>query len=472
MRRYALFLSLSLLCGGIISGQSSTTDLEGTWSGVLKTLAGELRLVVHFTIHNADSVSATLDSPEQSAFGIPCGRVTLTDDSLHLDVPAVQGSYQGVLSGDSLISGNWRQMGGKYDLTLTRGEKPVVYNRPQTPEPPYPYREEEVTFQNQEENFTLAGTLTLPQGEGPFPAVVLITGSGQQDRDETIFMHKPFLVIADHLTRNGIAVLRYDDRGVGGSKGNVSNATSLSFAGDVEAAVSWLLQRPEIDSKKIGLAGHSEGGLIASIVASHNSTIAYIISLAGTGVKGHSLLLRQAEDIMRAAGASPEEIRETVTNNRKLFSMLTAEPDQRKFVSEAMAWYGRELNAEALLAEERKEKMAAFTQSLVALNNPWMRYFVKTDPAEYWSQVKCPVLALNGTKDLQVNHDMNLPAIRAALRSGGNRKVKTVALPGLNHLFQTAETGLPDEYINIEETFSPAVLVEMTKWIRKSMKMK
>jgi len=325
---------------------------------------------------------------------------------------------------------------------------------------------------NTVENFVLAGTLTLPQGEGPFPAVVLISGSGQQDRDETIYNHKPFKVIADHLTRNGIAVLRYDDRGTGGSKGKTNNATSLTNADDAEAAVNYLMQRPEINSKKIGLAGHSEGGLIAPIVASRNADIAFIVSLAGPGVKGYDVILRQTADIMRASGSSETEINETLTANSQLFKMAIAEPDQRKFAKSAMEWYSKDLDSKGLSQEERREKMAAFTQGLVSVNNPWMRYFLETDPAQFWSQVRCPVLALNGEKDLQVSQEMNLPAIKAAMRSGGNRKVKTVMLPGLNHLFQNSETGAPGEYARIEETFSPAALDLITIWIRKTVKMK
>ena len=434
----------------------------------MKTPAGELQMVLHFTMTDADTIKATADAPDQGAKGIPCGRVTLENDTLFVDIPTVKGWYRGGFSSDSVISGVWTQLGGKYDLDLKKGAKPVEQKRPQEPKPPYPYREEEVTFMNTIENFSLAGTLTLPQGEGPFPAVVLISGSGQQDRDETIYNHKPFKVIADHLTRNGIAVLRYDDRGVGSSKGKTNNSTSLTNADDAEAAANYLMQRPEINKKKVGLIGHSEGGLIAPIVASRNADIAFIVSLAGPGVRGYDLILRQTGDIGRASGLSEAEITGTVTVNAQLFRMAIAEPDQRKFAKDAMEWYGKELDSKGLTQEERKEKMAAFTQGLISVNNPWMRYFLDTDPAQFWSSVKCPVLSLNGGKDLQVNHEMNLPAIKAAVRSGGNRKVKTVILPQVNHLFQVAETGSPNEYAKIEETFSPAALELMTSWIKKT----
>ncbi len=472
MKRTALLAGLFFTAALALTGQRPFTDVEGSWSGKIKTPSGELQMVLHFSMTEADTIKAVADAPDQGVKDIPCGRVTLTDDSLTVDIPAVKGNYRGGFSGDTLITGIWNQLGGRYDLTLRKGVKPVVHNRPQEPKPPYPYREEEVTFMNTAENFSLAGTLTLPEGDGPFPAVVLISGSGQQDRNETVFLHKPFMVLADHLTRNGIAVLRYDDRGVGKSKGKTNNATSLSFADDAEAAVNYLLQRPEINKKKIGLAGHSEGGLIAPIVASRNSNIAFIVSLAGPGVSGREIMLRQAGDIMKASGTAQSGIDETLAINSHLFSMVVEEPDQRKFVKDAMEWYGKELDSKGVSPEERKEKMTAFTQGLISVNNPWMRYFIVTDPAQFWSKVKCPVLALNGEKDLQVSQEINLPAIKTALRSGGNRKVKTVMLPGLNHLFQTAETGSPDEYIKIEETFSPAAMELMTSWIKKTMKIK
>jgi alpha-beta hydrolase superfamily lysophospholipase len=472
MKRTALLAGLFFTVALALTGQRTFTEVEGSWSGKIKTPAGELQMVLHFSMTEADTIKAVADAPDQGVKDIPCGRVTLTDDSLTVDIPAVKGYYRGGFSGDTLITGIWNQLGGRYDLILRKGVKPVVHNRPQEPKPPYPYREQEVTFMNTAENFSLAGTLTLPEGEGPFPAVVLISGSGQQDRDETVFLHKPFMVLADYLTRNGIAVLRYDDRGVGKSKGKTNNATSLSFADDAEAAVNYLLQRPEINKKKIGLAGHSEGGLIAPLVASRNSSISFIVSLAGPGVKGMDILLRQAGDIMKASGTPQSEIDETLSINSHLFSMVVEQPDQRKFVKDAMEWYGKELDSKGVSPEERKEKMTALTQGLISVNNPWMRYFIVTDPAQFWSKVKCPVLALNGEKDLQVSQEINLQAIKTALRSGGNRKVKTVMLPGLNHLFQTAETGSPDEYIKIEETFSPAAMELMTSWIKKTMKIK
>lgn len=464
---------LLAVTAGIASGQLNLRDIEGSWSGSLKESGRNLRMVFNFMMTEADTVKATLDSPDQNAMGIPLGRVTLEGDSLFVEAPMIRGRYSGKVSGDSLITGTWMQLGRNYATDLRRGSvAPVTYNRPQEPQPPYPYREEEVTFRNNAEGFDLAGTLTLPEGTGPFPAVVLITGSGQQDRDQTIYHHKPFKVIADHLTRNGIAVLRYDDRAVGGSKGSLTGVTSLSFAGDAEAAVTFLAGRPEIASGKIGLAGHSEGGIIAPIVASRNSSIAFVISLAGPGVNVYDIIIQQNTDIFRVSGMPEEDLEKQLHMLKNLFGFVMAGEDQRAVAKQAMEWYNKELDAKGVTAEERMVQMSQFAQAIAQTNNAWMKYFLSTDPAQFWSKVRCPVLALNGEKDIQVNHKQNLPAIKAAVKKGGNRKVKTVMLPGLNHLFQHAETGAITEYETIEETFSPAALDLITSWIRKTLKMR
>jgi dienelactone hydrolase len=244
------------------------------------------------------------------------------------------------------------------------------------------------------------------------------------------------------------------------------NATSMSLAGDAEAAVTYLLSRPEIDRKMIGLAGHSEGGLIAPIVASRNSNVAFIVSLAGPGVSGYDILIRQTRDIQTASGIPEKDIEETIKTNGRLFEMVMAEADQRKLAKTAMEWYNKELDGQGITPEERKTKMAQFTQGLLSVNSPWFRYFLAAEPAEYWSKVKVPVLALNGDKDLQVSAAVNLPAIKTSLKKAKNRKVTIKAIPGLNHLFQQCNTGSPSEYASIEETFSPEALQIITDWIK------
>ena len=461
----ALCLLVSL---GTMTAQKTLKDIEGSWMGKLKEGGMELRMVFNFTLTEADTIKATLDSPDQAAQGIPLGRVKLVDDTLFVNAPMLRGNYKGTVTTDSLITGVWTQLGKQYTLDVRRQGAPVVILHPQEPKPPFPYKTEDVTFRNKVENFDLAGTLTLPEGSGPFPVVVLISGSGAQDRDETLLGHKPFLVLSDHLTRNGIAVLRYDDRGVGKSRGNMMRATSMSLADDAEAAVSFLLTRPEIDKKMIGLAGHSEGGLIAPIVASRNSNIVFIVSLAGPGVSGYDIIIKQTRDISAASGIPEKDTEETIRNNSKLFEMVMAEADQRKVAKDAMEWFNKELDKKPVTPEERKDQMTGFTQALLSVNNPWFRYFLSADPAEFWSKVKCPVLALNGEKDLQVNSVINLPAIKEALKKGKNKKVTIKSLPELNHLFQHCTTGAPVEYASIEETFSPEALQIITDWIKET----
>jgi len=466
LKRFFLTLFSLMLTLSTMMAQKTMKEIEGSWTGKLNAAGMELRMVFNFTMTAADTLKATLDSPDQAAQGIPLGGVRLAGDSLFVDAPMLKGYYKGTLTSDTTVRGVWTQLGKEYPLNVSRQEAPPVILRPQEPKPPFPYKAEDVTFRNSTEGFDLAGTITLPEGSGPFPAVVLISGSGAQDRDETLLGHKPFLVLADHLTRNGIAVLRYDDRGVGKSKGNMMNATSMSLAGDAEAAVTYLLSRPEIDKKMIGLAGHSEGGLIAPMVASRNGNVAFVVSLAGPGVKGYDIIIRQTRDIQTASGIPEKDIEETIKTNGKLFEMVMAEADQRKVAKNAMEWYNKELDGKGVTPEERKTMMAQFTQGLLSVNSPWFRYFLAAEPAEYWSKVKVPVLALNGEKDLQVSAEVNLPAIKASLKKAKNRKVTIQSLPGLNHLFQHSTTGSPAEYASIEETISPEVLGIITDWIK------
>jgi alpha/beta superfamily hydrolase len=277
--------------------------------------------------------------------------------------------------------------------------------------------------------------------------------------------HKPFWVIADYLSRNGIAVLRYDDRGVGQSKGTPLNATSDDFATDAEAAFLYLRTRKEIDPQSIGLAGHSEGGLIAPIVAASDTRIAFIISLAGPGVTGEEILHKQNHDISMVSGAEEKQVIKGISINKKLFAILRKEPDNNKAAEKITAAYKKILTKENLSAEDIDKDIKQLNSSLNPVSYNWFRYFISTDPKVFWKKVRCPVLALNGEKDLQVAADINLPAIEKALKAGGNKNIETIKLPGLNHLFQHCQTGLPAEYGEIEETFSPEVLKILADWI-------
>jgi dienelactone hydrolase len=375
------------------------------------------------------------------------------------------GFYKGSVKSDSTIEGEWTQSGRSFKLDLIKQRVAFTVNRPQEPKPPFPYSSEDVTFGNKKFNIFLGGTLTVPEGKGPFPAVILITGSGAQNRDEALMGHKPFLVIADWLSRNGIAVLRYDDRGVGKSQGNYAASTSADLATDAEAAYLFLKNNQNINSSSIGLMGHSEGGLIAPIFAASNPGIAFIVSLAGPGVTGEQILYRQQADIARLSGTKEEDIRENVDVNKKLFSILKKEKDNIKAEVKIMETYRKILTDKKLPPADIEKGISQLKSSFGAQTYTWYRYFIITDPANFWKKVKCPLLALNGEKDLQVAAEVNLTAIEKSIIGGGNKNVRIVKLPELNHLFQHCKTGLPGEYGQIEETFSPEALKIISDWI-------
>jgi uncharacterized protein len=431
------------------------SDIDGAWMGWLDTGALKLRVVFHI-VNTADGLIATIDSPDQGMRAMPASSVTRDGTSLKVEANSIGGVFEGRIAADRLsIEGTWTQRGGKLALLLRPAkdlsEEPR--KRPQNPVKPYPYREEEVFFENQVQNVTLAATLTLPQGQPPFPAVLLITGSGPQDRDESLLGHKPFLILSDYLTRKGIAVLRADDRGVGKSTGNFATATTADFATDTEAGVAYLGTRAEIDHRKIGLIGHSEGGVIAPMVAARNASVAFIVMMAGTGVPGDQILPAQSQAIGVAGGKNPEVAAQDAAREREIIALVESEKDR------------------AVLEKELQVKMAGWMPEaqlgvqIHQVTSPWFRYFLTYDPAIALRQVTCPALAINGERDTQVLPKQNLPPIRKALEEAGNRHFEVDELPGLNHLFQTAKTGAPGEYAEIEETISPIALEKIASWI-------
>ncbi|HXB34785.1 MAG TPA: alpha/beta hydrolase [Puia sp.] len=306
----------------------------------------------------------------------------------------------------------------------------------------------------------------MPNKTGVFPAVILITGSGPQNRDEEILGHKPFLVIADYLTRNGIAVLRFDDRGTNESKGNFKGATSMDFSTDVEAELDFLLSRNEIDKNKIGLIGHSEGGMIAPMVAVRRKEVSFIVLLAGPGISGKRILLSQEALIGRVSGEREDVIRDMSSVNDAAYDLVAGSQNLDTLKKELTAYYSDRIRTDTTYAGTVGTGQAQFVAERVKqLATPWMKYFIRYDPAPTLEKVRCPVLALDGSKDLQVPPEIDLAAIKTALDKGGNKEVTTVELPNLNHLFQECKTGSPTEYATIEQTFSPLALDAMTKWI-------
>jgi pimeloyl-ACP methyl ester carboxylesterase len=353
------------------------------------------------------------------------------------------------------------------DLPRDRSYTSPALRRSQQPKPPFPYESHELTAPTSK-GFSLAGTLTIPKGEGPFPCAVLISGSGQQDRDETLVGHKPFLVLADHLSRNGIAVFRYDDRGVGHSGGRdlVEESTSKDFADDASAVIDMLKTQPGIDAKRIGLIGHSEGGLIAPMVATMRDDVAYLVLMAGPGVNGREILELQGRLILEAENTPDADVEEFSISQKKMLDMVIAGATTEELLA---AYREMQDSPEPVDANEQPDDDSPALPDVAearikALNNSWMKFFLEYEPAPTLAKVKCPVLAINGTLDLQVWHNQNLPMIERAMRdAGGNVTIKRYE--NLNHLFQPAKTGGISEYGAIEITVDPAVLEDVTKWI-------
>lgn len=439
---------------------------EELWIGELNAGVTKLRILIHLGKNAEKKDIATFDSLDQNQKGIAFDVVTVDEKKVKLELKAAGIVYEGTFSADRKeLSGSWKQ--GLIPLTLKL--KPIDVEpeakRPQTPKGPFPYDEHQVTYDSLAPDVKLAGTLTVPKTKGPHPAVLLITGSGSQDRDETIFEHKPFWVIADHLTRRGIAVLRVDDRGVGGSKGTL-DASSADFAEDVKAGIEFLKTRTEIDSKKIGLLGHSEGGMIALMIAAEKKDVAFIVLLAGSAFPGSTILFQQTEAILKASGV-PDKDRETQRQiQEKVYKIVSTTADNaaaQKAMKEVVAEVVKSLDSET--QKTLKENEAATSSNYAVLTSRWFRFFLDYDPAKAAEKVTCSVLALNGENDLQVLPKENLGSLENALKKGGNSDFTIRQYPKLNHLFQTSESGHVSEYGRIEETISPKVLEDIGDWI-------
>jgi uncharacterized protein len=431
------------------------SDIDGAWAGVIDTGTSKLRIVFHIT-NTADGLAATIDSPDQGAKGLPVTVVTRNGSAVKLELKQADAVFEGKIDGNlTSIDGTWSQRGGSVPLIVKRVADTAQLERRRTQNPvkPYPYRDEDVSYTNRAASITLAATLTIPPGNGPFPAVLLVAGSGRNNRDESLAGHSPFLVLSDYLTRKGIVVLRADKRGVGKSGGDYATATTSDFASDAEAGVAYLETRAEVDRHKIGLIGHSEGGVIAPMVAAADPNVAFIVLLAGSGVPGIDIIVEQTLLIAEASGQSHEEAEKNAAEERKILTLVEQEKD------------------DAVLTKKLREVLgdkipeATLNNQLKALSSPWYREFIQYDPATALRKVKCPVLALIGEKDLQVPPNQNLPAIRRALEAGGNKSFEVDELPGLNHLFQPAKTGAPSEYGEIELTISPVALEKIASWI-------
>ena len=452
-----------LLAGLALSSSLSAQDISGAWHGKLSLPTGSLTIVFHISQTEQDVYVTTLDSPDQGANGIKTQTTSFNDSTLIIQIPVIHASYKGKLNSDNTINGTFTQ-GMPLPLNLKKGEASRP-KRPQEPQPPFPYRSEEVTVRNERDGINLAGTLTLPEKGTKFPAVVMVTGSGAQNRDEEIMGHKPFFVIADYLTRNGIAVLRCDDRGTAASQGTHATATNEDFATDTEAMVNYLRSRKEINAKKIGIIGHSAGGIIAFIVAKKDPSIAFVVSLAGAGVRGDSLMLKQVELISKSQGmpdAVWQGMKPSIRNRYAILQQTDKTPEELQ--KELYADVTKTMSPEQLKDLNTIQQLSA---QISSMTSPWYLHFMRYDPAQDLKKLKCPVLALNGEKDIQVDAAMNLTAIQERVTGNGNKNVTVKAYPNLNHLFQTCEKGTLAEYGQLEETINPEVLKDIIEWIRK-----
>lgn len=449
----------------LISSLAQSQHITGKWNGLINVQGMELRLIFHITEKDA-VYSTSLDSPDQKAYGFKASSTHFEDAILSIEIPKLNAKFKGKYSENS-IKGTFYQASLAFPLTLSKKliEKKTVF-RPQEPKKPYHYYAEDVRFKGGDKNVQLAGTLTLPQKTGKFPVVVLISGSGPQNRDEAFMTHKPFLVLSDYLTKQGIAVLRYDDRGFAKSTGNHGKATTVDFSNDVRAAISYLKTRTEIDQKQIGLIGHSEGGLIAPMVAS-DTNVAFIVLLGAPGVPGDQIINKQVELISRSRGVDEKSIQREVAISIGLHKIFKQYANDKSFEIKLKDYLNNEISKINFvpkgMSQEDYVKMR-----ITQFKKPWVKYFLTYDPSNALKKIKCPVLALNGEKDIQVTPE-NLLIIEKKIKQGGNNDVTIKEFPNMNHLFQTCKTGAMEEYTIIEETMSPLVLNEISNWIKNTL---
>jgi pimeloyl-ACP methyl ester carboxylesterase len=442
------------------------TALEGAWQGTLSVGAVRLRLVIKIKHDGARKGpgaewTATLDSIDQGARDIPIDAVTVEGDRLKLALAKIGASYDARLEGQRLV-GTFKQNGAVLPLDLEKTASPsVIKPRPQEPRRPFPYKEIALTVDNAAGGNTLGCTLTEPRQKGPFAAVVLFTGSGPQDRDESLMGHKPFLVLSDAITRQGVAVLRCDDRGVGKSTGTFANATTLDFAGDALAEVAALRARPEIARAHVGVAGHSEGAAVAAIAAGRSKDVAFIVLLAGTALPGGEILDLQRAWLEKQDGLTEASIADSRANWHRAYAIIKAEKDDAAARKKLRVLYDGLPTA----TRASMEQAGGFEAAVKVVLSPWCRTFLTLDPRTYLAQVKVPVLAINGDLDRQVPARENIPAMKKALAHDHDVTVRE--MPGLNHLFQHAKTGALTEYGELEETMSPEVLTLVSNWIAR-----
>ncbi len=473
MKAFLLFVSICFIQN---CSFAQSEKFIGIWEGDLDVGAQKLRMIFTIKTRNDGVTTVNIQAPQQSPLQIPADTLIFpADNEISLEKKQFKMSFTGRLVNDSTLSGNFVQ-GVSIPLVLKKVEKATIIQpakRPQTPRPPFGYKAINISFQNVKAGIQLAGTITIPdtiKGK-KYPAVILISGSGAQDRDETIVGHKPFAVIADYLTQKGFAVLRYDDRGTASSGGNHSNATSAHFADDTRAAVAFLKSNEWIDGNRIGLIGHSEGGIIAQMVAAGSSDIAYIVMLAGPGIPCIDLLTEQNVAIMRSGGMDSTTAAAYGPLFKKVTRSIIDAQDSAKAIEKAVKvlkkWDVSNEVKKAFNLEGDTQRLAYAKAMVGQLYTPWFRYFLGYKPGPVLKRLSCDVLALNGSRDIQVLPQSNLAGIKAALQKSRSKRYDVQEIQQLNHLFQTCERCSLDEYATLEESFSPKALQLMSEWLAK-----
>jgi pimeloyl-ACP methyl ester carboxylesterase len=460
-----LIAILLLLNNQIITAQSS---FIGMWEGKLKAGA-DIRMIFHVAKDDA-GYTAALDCPDQGLKGVKASTLRIVNDSIYLEIAQFQAKYSGKLQGSSEISGVFYQ-GMSLPLNLKKIEKIEAIVRAQTPVEPFPYRSENLLYTNKDKSITYGATITIPNGKGTFPAALMLTGSGQQNRDEEILGHKPFAVIADHLTRNGFIVLRVDDRGMGQTTGDVKSSTTLDFANDAIVSLNYLMNRQEVDKGKVGLIGHSEGGMIAQIIASERSDLDFVIMLAAPGDKIIKLMCDQNEAVLTKAGL-PEEYVKAYSSlyNSIMLSVInsTNESLSENIKQDVDNWIQKTPNQIVLATTGIKDELSKsnFVQAFAKqTSSAWFKYFLSYDPSTSIKKIKAKVLAVNGSQDVQVISKSNLKAIESALKESKSKIFDVKELNGLNHLFQECKSCTVNEYGQLEQTISPTLLKTITEWL-------
>ncbi|MEO8412274.1 MAG: alpha/beta hydrolase [Ginsengibacter sp.] len=468
----------------MLSSFSFSQNITGNWLGNIEVNGQQIPIVFHFYKDSTGRLLGKWDSPSQNANNLPCSDITINRDSVTIGLQIISGFYNGKFITPDSISGMWHQGNGQLALNVIKtNESPFQPpKRPQTPIPPFNYISEDVVYGNVDNSMRYGATFTMPGSAGgiardkKYPAVLLITGTGKQDRDENIFDHKPFAVIADYLTKRSMAVLRVDDRGMGQTTGIFDTSSSEDFANDVEAGIQYLLSRKDVDASHIGLIGHSEGGMIAPIVAASDKNISFIVLLAGPGVPGSVINDYQNAQPMENAGLNKAVVNKFLDLHDALTKVAISFVNEDEYKNEiSKVYYDWKKNQSpetlnALIKGTDEQVIASLQKKYFLFHSKWWKFFLKYDPAKDLEELSIPVLALNGEKDIQVDPKLNLPVIEAALKKSNSKNYKTIELPGLNHLFQHCKKCTIEEYGELEETFAPEALKIMGEWMEGVIK--